>query len=267
MLHNFEYTQMKKSIPALLILFTVIACIVCPFLTMLPCPAYAQTTFPEPQGYVSDFAGILSAGSIQRLQQAITYIQQKTGAEVAVVTIESIDPYTIEEYAVRLFENWKIGEKGKDNGALILIALKERKIRIEVGYGLEGAITDGQAGEIIRESITPAFKKGDFDSGLVEGTGDVLRLIAKEYNVELPGELGIAPGGKPQTAPKGIKIFSFLLFLFFIFLVLRGRLWPLLFLGFPGGGGGWSGGGGGFGGGFGGFGGGMSGGGGASGGW
>ena len=230
-------------------------------------PADIKDAFPRPQGHVTDHAGLLSSQSVRHLDDLIIYMKQKTGAEVAVVTLKTISPYTIEDYAVRLFENWGIGQKDKDNGILILVAVQERKVRIEVGYGLEGAITDGTAGEIIREIITPAFKQGRFDQGLVAGTESVLRLIAKEYTVDLPESITFRTntGIKSKKSTKGGGLFSFLIFLFFLIILFKSGLWPLLFLGFPGGG--WSRGGGGFGGGFGGFGGGMSGGGGASGGW
>jgi uncharacterized protein len=233
--------------------------------------ALAQTrpTFPKPLGYVTDLAALLTPQSARHLERLITFINQKTTAEVAVVTLNSIEPYPIEDYAVRLFEDWGIGRKGKDNGVLLLVAAKERRVRIEVGYGLEGAITDGTAGEIIRRIITPAFKEGRYDQGLLAGTEAILRLVAKEYNVELPQGLSF----KTQTRikPKGSSglgsVLLFFISLFFLFILFKTGLWPLLFFGFPFGGGGWSRGGGSFGGGFGGFGGGLSGGGGASGSW
>lgn len=233
-----------------------------------PCLADVKNPFPRPQGYVTDLAGLLSSQSVQHLNGLITYMKQKTGAEVAVVTLKTISPYTIEDYGVRLFKNWGIGQKEKDNGILILVAVQERKVRIEVGYGLEGAITDGTAGEIIRQIITPSFKQGHFDQGLVAGTESVLRLIAKEYTVDLPEGITFRTNTrvKSKKSARGGGLFSFLISFFILIILFKSGLWPLLFLGFLGGGG-WSRGGGGFGGGFGGFGGGMSGGGGASGGW
>lgn len=228
-----------------------------------------EAPIPEPQGYVTDRAGLLTLQSAGHLQDMIAYIHQKTTAEVAVVTLESIAPFTIEDYAVRLFEKWGIGQKEKDNGVLLLIAVRERKIRIEVGYGLEGAITDGTAGEIIRRIISPAFKEGHFEQGLVAGTEAILRLIANEYQLEMPEGLSFKtrPMGRPKASSGMSDLLIILISLFVLFILFKTGLWPLLFFGFPFGGGGWSGGRGGFGGGFGGFGGGLSGGGGASGGW
>ena len=102
--------------------------------------------FPEPAGYVNDFAEILSEQQIQSISNYIKELQEKTTAEVAVVTMKSVAPYDINVYAVKLFEKWGIGVKGDDNGVLILLSLKERKVRIEVGYGLEGILPDGLAG-------------------------------------------------------------------------------------------------------------------------
>ncbi|MGA1791912.1 MAG: TPM domain-containing protein [bacterium] len=228
-----------------------------------------EAPFPEPQGYVTDRAGLLTPQSAGHLQGLIAYIHQKTTAEVAVVTLESIAPYTIEDYAVRLFEKWGIGQKEKDNGVLLLIAVRERKIRIEVGYGLEGAITDGTAGEIIHRIISPAFKEGHFEQGLVAGTEAILRLIANEYQLEMPEGLSFKtpPMGRPKASSGVSDLLIVFLSIFVLFILFKTGLWPLLFFGFPFGGGGWSGGRGGFSGGFGGFGGGLSGGGGASGGW
>jgi uncharacterized protein len=232
--------------------------------------AKTKTPFPKSQGYVNDLAGLLSHQSVHHLERLITSINQKTTAEVAIVTLNSTEPYSIEDYAVRLYENWGIGQKGKDNGVLLLVALQERKVRIEVGYGLEGAITDGTAGAIIRQIITPAFKKGLYDQGILAGTEAILHLVAKEYNVELSQGLSSKPPQvrqKPKRSSGFVDVLIFLISLFFLFILFRSGLWPLLFFGFPFGGGGWSRGGGSFGGGFGGFGGGLSGGGGASGSW
>jgi len=132
---------------------------------LLPAAALAQG-FPNPIGYVSDFANILSAQARQGLEQTLRQIEQDTTAEVVVVTVPSLGGTTVEDYAVRLFEQWKIGKKGKDNGVLLLIAPQERDMRIEVGYGLEPVITDARASQIIRNQIAPRFREGDYDGGV-----------------------------------------------------------------------------------------------------
>jgi uncharacterized protein len=129
---------------------------------------FAQT-FPDPQGYVNDFAGLLSAESRAQLESQLARLEQDTTAQVAVVTIKSLEGSTIEDYASRLFEKWGIGKKGKENGVLFLVAKDERKLRIEVGYGLEAIITDSRAGRIRDNDILPSFKKGDYENGIIAG--------------------------------------------------------------------------------------------------
>ncbi|MFH1854107.1 MAG: TPM domain-containing protein [Candidatus Omnitrophota bacterium] len=234
--------------------------------------------FPDYTGYVNDYANILSYDTKARLSTLINELEQKTTAQVAILTIDTTRPLDIETYAVKLFEKWGIGQKGKDNGVLLLIAIKDKAIRIEVGYGLEGAIPDALAKIVIEDYITPSFKKGDFNTGVIKGTVGIAKLVAKEYNIEL-SELDKLPINVPlpkEPTPLELLLnFLFTLFIIILFVSLRmGFFWWYLFI--PGSyrrrGGYWYGGGyrgnsGGFGGGFGGFGGGMSGGGGASGSW
>ncbi|MFB0526174.1 MAG: YgcG family protein [bacterium] len=230
-----------------------------------------EASFPQPVGYVNDFANLLPSSDVSRLTGLITELERKTTSEIAIVTLESIPEGDIESYAVDLFESWGIGKKGEDNGLLILVSVGERLVRIEVGYGLEGIITDGMAGEVIRQKIAPSFGKGQFGEGLFNGTAALANLIAREKGVELsalsslPQEnYEVAVGGGSQRKRALVN----LLYLFLILLFLGGRFFLLPWLFFMGRGGFWGRGGGGFGGGgFGGFGGGLSGGGGATGRW
>ncbi|MFH1753230.1 MAG: TPM domain-containing protein [Candidatus Omnitrophota bacterium] len=256
----------------------ILAAIAVVTLVAVPLAARAQEdSLPGYSGYVNDFAGIISADNRAAITALAGEVEQKTSAQMAIVTVPTVRPYSIEDYAVRLFEKWGIGQRGKDNGILLLIAVNDRKMRIESGYGLEGAIPDALAKIIITEYITPSFKAGDFNSGIARGAIAIAGLIAKEYNVEL-SQFGSLPTGAPlpkePTVLESIfkTVFSILFVL--LFLSLRMGFFWMLFL--PGSyrrrGGYWHGGGyggnsGGFSGGFGGFGGGMSGGGGASGGW
>ena len=224
---------------------------------------YAQK-LPKPVGFVNDFAGVIDDGSKQKMEAIIRELQQKTGVEIAVVTVPTIEPYgSIEEYSIELATEWGVGKKGEDTGILILLAMKERRIRIEVGYGLEGIIPDGLAGEIIDKSILPYLKSGLYGQGLLKGVEAVAGIIAKEYKVELTGyDLKESAKYTRSRAPViGLLSLIILLFLF------GGRFfWPLIFLGGFGRGffgGGFGSGGSGFGG-FSGFGGGGFGGGGAS---
>lgn len=138
-------------------------------------PAFAD--FPFPQGRVNDFAGVLDAGAKTRLLNRIHEVESKTTAEIAVVTIPSLEGMTVEEYATGLFKKWGIGKKKKDNGLLVLVCPPEHKVRIEVGYGLEPTITDGLAGSVIRACFVPAFKKGDFARGITDGVDQLAKFI------------------------------------------------------------------------------------------
>ena len=133
--------------------------------------------FPQPQGYVNDFAEIISSETQETLEQKLTQLDQDSSIEIALVTVKSLEEITIEDYAVRLFEDWQIGKKNRDNGVLLLIAPKERKLRIEVGYGLEPTLTDSKAGRIIRNIITPEFKKEDYNKGVTEGVEAMIKIV------------------------------------------------------------------------------------------
>jgi len=227
-----------------------------------------EVTFQNYTGYVNDYANILSIETKAKLMALSTEIENKTTSQLAVLTIDTTSPLGIETYAVKIFEKWGIGQKQRNNGVLILVAVKDRAVRIEVGYGLEGAIPDALAKNIIEKSMVPFFKNGDYNAGVLHGAAVVSKLIAGEYNVEISELENI----KIATFSKKPSIFDFLFIIFVIIMVIRVPL--LVFL--PGSnrrrhdywyGGGLGSGSGGFGGGFGGFGGGFSGGGGASGRW
>jgi len=226
-----------------------------------------ETIFQNYAGYVNDYANILSDETKAKLAALSAEIENKTTSQLAILAIDTTSPLDIETYAVKLFEKWGIGQKGKNNGVLILVAVKDRAVRIEVGYGLEGAIPDALAKNIIEKSMTPFFKNGDYDAGILQGAAVVSKLIASEYNVEI-SELDNIKVGVPS---KKASIFDFLFLIFIIIILIRVRLfWFLPISGTVRGRGSyWTGGGssGGFSGGFGGFGGGFSGGGGASGHW
>jgi uncharacterized protein len=242
--------------------FLILSTLIC--LNMAVSPEAGAVKFPSPKGYVNDYAGVLSPGTRSEVEYLSEEIEKKTGAELVVVTIDTTSPLAIEQYAVELFQEWGIGKAEKDNGILILMAVKDRKVRIEVGYGLEGAVTDLQSKIIIEDLMIPAFRKGGYDLGVASGAVMIAKLIRDEYGVELDLK------GFPQTAPlrarKSSPLGTLLTFLFFI--LIFGFRFGTLFFVMSGRGGYWSSGGGGsFGGGFGGFGGGMSGGGGSSGSW
>ena len=219
----------------------------------------------SPKGRVSDFAGQFSAAELTALENFLQEVERKTTAEIAVVTVKNLDGGDIDDYATRLFERWGIGKKGKDNGALLIAAIEDRKVRIEVGYGLEGAIPDARAGRILDESVIPFFKNGQYGAGLTEGARALALLVAQEAGIGLTNNLPEAPAAAHSSASSNdipVIIFFVIIVVFIIISSRRNRRF---------GGGGWIGGPGGrsSGGssGFGGFGGGRSGGGGASRGW
>jgi len=143
----------------------------------------AFTGFPKPSGPINDFARLLDAPTIEQLKTLSADVEAETSAEIAVVTVTSLDGMSVEDYANRLFHEWGIGPKATDNGVLILVAPSERKIRIEVGYGLEGVLPDGLAGQIIREEFTPKFKEGDYTQGILLGTKRVAEVVRRNHTV------------------------------------------------------------------------------------
>ena len=223
----------------------------------------------KPQGYVSDFAGVISDDDKTKISAIMQELDSKTTAEIAVVTVKNIGDMPVEEYAVKLFEKWGIGKKGKDNGLLILAIMDRHEVKIEVGYGLEGIINDAKAGDIIRDKIVPAFRQEKYGEGLFDAVASVANLIAKDAGVELSGLKDLPQQSYEMNARSNMSdAVSFIIFILIVLIFgFRGLLFPFLLGGFWRGGGGGFGGSGGFGGGFGGFGGGMSGGGGASGRW
>lgn len=228
--------------------------------------AFAEYRAPRPIGYVNDYAHVLDMSSTARLNGVLKELESKTGAQVAVVTLQSLDGYPIEDVGLSIGRQWGVGQKGKDNGAVIVTAIGDRKLRIEIGYGLEGYITDAHAGRIRDEYMVPYFKKGDYQDGIIYGTSAVVQAIAKGYGVSISGNYSV-PVSQPQE-DEGSGFMSLIFFLAFMFLFIRypSFMMGMILGGFLGGG---RSSGGGFGGGsdFGGFGGGGFGGGGASGGW
>lgn len=245
---------------------------------------YAQDP-PPLTGPVSDFAGVIdeqSRAAIERIGQAL---QQATGDVVVAATVRTVAPWPdIRSYAVKMFENGGrgIGAKGKDNGVLILLAVEDRRVWVEVGYGLEPYITDGLAGEMSRQVMTPYFREGRYGEGLLAGAQRIASRIAEAKGVTLSEQ--VAPPRARQTRSRGtgLPLPGGIILLILIVLLMRGlggggrgrrqRVWGNHWSGWSSGvgpfGGGFGGGaGGGFGGGFGGFGGGRSGGGGGGASW
>lgn len=213
----------------------------------------------RPDRLVNDYAGVLSRAQASSLEGLLLDLERQTGAQIAVVILPSLEGGQIDDFANHLYERWGIGGKGKDNGALLLVALKDRKVRIEIGYGLEGILPDAKAGRIRDQAILPAFRQNRYAEGVMGGAYALAQVIAEDAGVKLTGGRRAESGGR-----RGSPLLSLLLLILFIPLMIRHPFLAILLLS-GGRGRGFSGGG--FGGGFGGFGGGLSGGGGASGSW
>jgi uncharacterized protein len=143
------------------------------------CFAFALDV-PPLRARVNDLAGMLSPEAAQALEQRLAAFEQETGHQIAVLTIPSLEGDAIENFSIRVAEAWKIGKKGFDNGAILVIAQKEKQLRIEVGYGLEGVLPDAIASRIIREVIVPRFRDGDFSGGIVAGVSAILQVTKGE---------------------------------------------------------------------------------------
>ncbi|MFG1190102.1 TPM domain-containing protein [Xanthobacter flavus] len=140
-------------------------------------PAWAELTFPPLTGRVVDAAHVLDAGTLAALDAKLAAQEARATDQLVVATVPSLQGTSIEDYANRLFRTWQIGQAKKNNGVLLLVAPSERKVRIEVGYGLEGILTDAVSATIIRNAIVPAFKSGDMAAGIVKGTDAILEIL------------------------------------------------------------------------------------------
>ncbi|HYD20883.1 MAG TPA: TPM domain-containing protein [Flavipsychrobacter sp.] len=244
----------------------------------LSLPAFAQEIpgRPSPPRLVNDFAHMLATDEVQRLEAKLVEFDNTSSVQIAIVTVARLDNYEVSDYAVKLFNKWGIGQKGKENGVLLLVAKEERKAWIATGRGVEGVMTDAKSGQIYRNEIVPAFKEGNYYKGLSDAADAIIAVTKGEYKNDKKA------GRKEKGIPFGTIAFVILII---IVAAIRGGggnnrggrymsgrgagdLVTGMLLGSLLGGGGHSRGGGGFGGGgFGGFGGGSSGGGGAGGSW
>jgi uncharacterized protein len=224
----------------------------------------------KPSNYVNDFAGVLDPNTVAQLNSVCQQLDRQAHAQIAVVTVKSLDGSDIESYAVALYKQWGIGSKSTDHGVLVLLATQDRQYRIEVGYGLEPILPDGKVGGFGREAV-PLLRQNDFNGAVALLTMRVADVIAQDAGIQLTGARPRAPA-TVREPEKGQSIVGIVI-LIIVFLILvstrfgRLLLFSMLLGGRGGGGYGGSGGFGGGGGGFGGFGGGSSGGGGASGSW
>ena len=258
-----QQRKYDMKLKASLSLFIIILLLHCFLLTS----AWAQK-FPKPKGAINDYAEVITPQYERPMDLLAREVLQKTGTSVVVVTMKSIEGNEPADYANRLYEAWGIGKKGQDKGVLILLALEERKVQIETGYGVEGILPDGLVGEILDTYVVQYLKEGNYDKGLSNALVAVSSVIAKDAGISLTGSSTpqYQTKKKIQEKPR-INLFSLILFFIVLTMLLgtrRGRtILPFILLMLLAGGRGGGGSFGGFGGGFGGFGGGLSGGGGA----
>ena len=178
-------------------------------------PARADVPVPPLSAAVTDLTGTLNAQQVAALDARLKAFAQQRGSQVAVLLVPTTAPETIEQYSIRVAEAWKIGRKGTDDGVIIVVAKDDRALRIEVGYGLEGAIPDAVTKRVIAEIITPRFKAGDFNAGLVDGTQALMKLVEGEK----------LPAPKSTANPNPLGDFDMgLLFTAFIMLHIVGAI-------------------------------------------
>ncbi|HUP49403.1 MAG TPA: TPM domain-containing protein [Thermoanaerobaculia bacterium] len=191
---------------------------------------------PPPTQWVTDRAGILSAGDATALNQELAAFEQESGAQFIIYILPSLEGDPLEDFTIRAVERWKVGQKKYDNGLVLFVFVEERKIRIEVGYGLEGTITDAYASRVIRQEIAPGFQQGDWAGGLQAGAGALMAQIKK-------GEAPVEPmrrrgGEEGEPATFGSVLFMIVVFILLFFVLpavsratgCGGCLLPFLFL-------------------------------------
>jgi uncharacterized protein len=162
---------------------------------------------------VNDYAGMLSPATRQQLDSVLVTLEKEESTQLAVLTINSLEGENLEDFSLKVVEKWKLGQKGLDNGALLLIVKNDRKIRIEVGYGLEGVLTDLTSGRIIRDIITPQFRNGHFDQGVIDGVSAMIAAVRGEFN----GQNVVTSGKQSKNDTSGFVVF----FLFILFNIGR----------------------------------------------
>lgn len=185
--------------------------------------AFAYSSPGSPSGYVNDYAGVLSVGAKASLESELTSFNRTTSNEITVVIVPNMGGDYIENYAVKLFEEWGIGTKDRDNGVLLLLALEERKMRIEVGYGLEGALPDSVAQSILNNEMTPLLKAGDYDGAVTASVQAIEQATKGEYTGSPSNENGL--GALLAHNIEYIFIFIVFLFQFLASIFARSKSW------------------------------------------
>jgi uncharacterized protein len=187
-------------------------------LLFLPFAVYGLDV-PRLQGYVNDHAGMISPSAKSKIEEELRAFEQSDSTQIVILTIPSLEGENIEEFGIKVAEAWKIGQQQKDNGVLLIVSKQERKIRVEVGRGPEGKLTDLMAGRIIDQVIKPRFKQGDFDGGLITGVSALIDATRGEFKAEQ------RPGKRRQ---KGLPPFLTLLLFLGVFTLILGSISRIL---------------------------------------
>ena len=183
---------------------------------------------PSPgKDYYYDSAGVISENTEKKINEVNSELKEKTGAQIVIAAVKNTEGYpSADDYAVEFFEKWQIGDKEKDNGVLILVSVEEKEVRIEVGYGLESQITDGKAGNIIRNDMIPYFKEGNYDKGILSGFESAVKEVEKAEGISLNSDSessGITKDMLVKTGTIGLLGAIVLAVLFLIFKVLKSK--------------------------------------------
>lgn len=197
------------------------------FSIFLPINSFALTIPEKPGGYVNDYAGLLSKEATVQISANLRAYEKETSNQIVVAIFKSLEEESLEDFSIKLAEKWKVGTKDKDNGVILLVFKDDRKVRIEVGYGLEGALTDAISSEIIRNQIVPNFKAGNFDAGISGAINQIIFATKGEYKAASTK----AKGNNQELIP--VIIFLFLIMPFIAYIVVI--FFCISFFGFPAG--------------------------------
>jgi len=192
------------------------------FVMALVTVAAQALTFPQLTGRVVDEAGILDAATRQSITDKLAAVEAKSGDQIVVVTLKSLQDTSVEDYGFQLGRQWGIGQKTANNGALLLVAPNERKVRIEVGYGLEGALTDAVTRLIIQNAILPRFRTGDVQGGITRGVDDIIQVVSGDAE-----EFKRRAAQRPDSVPQGIDAATVMMAIFILVvfvLIIRGSM-------------------------------------------
>ncbi len=181
---------------------------------------------PALKGRVNDYANVISKNDEQQINEYLTNVENQTGIQIAVLTIPSLKGEDIAAYVVKVAEKWKLGQKGEDNGALLLVAMEERELRIEVGYGLEGLLTDAKCGLIIRNVIIPEFKDGDYSGGIKKGVMNIGGIACGDTEIVDKKVLN------EEDEDSGAGLVFMIIWMIFIFVIItsKGGIFKWIFL-------------------------------------